>query len=412
MCGPTTRSKLRNSAVGASSSSSPSISLAALSTTDNNNNNNDNDNDNNTNFSKSMKPPLDVVLAPPSLLSRYACATLMIAIFGVWCNVSFYGHGKDESNAPGVGRNVHNWTVPLTLTVSYLLALPLLRLLSKNYLSQNVDMKLLLRETMIVYNAGQVLLNGWMVYRLIHSLVYAGHPFIGDLYTVHTGATFVVWIHYMDKYLEFFDTFFMVLRGRMDQVSFLHMYHHVSIAWAWWFAMRSSPGGDAYFGALLNSWIHVMMYSYYTLSLLKFSCPWKRYITRAQLLQFTSVVIYTVVSFIIVYRDNVASLQTKHYACYVVQTFEMVSLFLLFMRFYSKAYSNKNNKDTSNCESQQQQQQQQISSSSSIKKFPSSDIDGTSTLFTEESSDDGSIPEHTSMSSESSNEAAAIKKDL
>ena len=155
-----------------------------------------------------------------------------------------------------------------------------------------------------------------------------------------------------------------------------------------------------------------MMYSYYTLSLLKFSCPWKRYITRAQLSQFTSVVIYTVVSFIIVYRDNVASLQTKHYACYVVQTFEMVSLFLLFMRFYSKAYSNKNNKDTSNCESQQQQQQQQISSSSSIKKFPSSDIDGTSTLFTEESSDDGSIPEHTSMSSESSNEAAAIKKDL
>ena len=222
MCGPTTRSKLRNSAVGASSSSPPSISLAALSTTDNNNNNNDNDNDNNTNFSKTMKPPLDVVLAPPSLLSRYACATLMIAIFGVWCNVSFYGHGKDESNAPGVGRDVHNWTVPLTLTVSYLLALPLLRLLSKNYLSQNVDMKLLLRETMIVYNAGQVLLNGWMVYRLIHSLVYAGHPFIGDLYTVHTGATFVVWIHYMDKYLEFFDTFFMVLRGRMDQVSILY----------------------------------------------------------------------------------------------------------------------------------------------------------------------------------------------
>ena len=79
-------------------------------------------------------------------------------------------------------------------------------------------MKLLLKETMVVYNGGQVLLNGWMVYRFIDALVNKGHPFIGDLYTVNSGATFAVWIHYMDKYLEFFDTFFMVLRGRMDQV--------------------------------------------------------------------------------------------------------------------------------------------------------------------------------------------------
>lgn len=397
MCGPTTASKLTSSsaaaatAAGESSSMPASSSAATVSTTDNNY------------VSKTMKPPLDVVREPPSLLSRYACATMMIVIFGSWGKVAFYGHGQDEANAPGVGSDVHSWRVPMTLTVSYLLVLPLLRLLFKNYLSQDVDMKLLLRETMIVYNAGQVLLNGWMVYRSIHALVHKGHPFIGDLYTVHTGTTFVVWIHYMDKYLEFFDTFFMVLRGRMDQVSFLHMYHHVSIAWAWWFAMRSSPGGDAYFGALLNSWIHVMMYSYYTLSLLKFSCPWKRYITKAQLLQFTSVVVYTVVSFIIVYRDNVESLRTKHYACYAVQSFEMVSLFFLFMRFYSKAYSNKNRKNKSNGE-----QQQQISSS--MKKVPL-DIDGASSS-SEESPDDGSIPEHSSMSSESSDEAAAIKKDL
>merc|ERR1719424_55187 len=138
----------------------------------------------------------------------------------------------------------------------------------------------------------------------------------------------------------------MVLRGRMDQVSFLHMYHHVSIAWAWWFAMSRSPGGDAYFGALLNSWIHVMMYSYYTLSLLKFSCPWKQYLTKAQLLQFVSVVVYTAVSFVILRRDNL--LESRHYQCYFIQTFEMVSLFFLFMRFYSKAYNNKKNKGSNN----------------------------------------------------------------
>ena len=122
-------------------------------------------------------------------------------------------------------------------------------------------------------------------------------------------------------------------------MSFLHLYHHVSIAWAWWFAIRCYPGGDAYFGALLNSWIHVMMYSYYTLSLLKFPCPWKRFITQAQLLQFTSVVVYTGFSFAIVRKGGQA--EAKHYACFAVQTFEMTSLFYLFSLFYSKAYKKK-----------------------------------------------------------------------
>jgi high-affinity K+ transport system ATPase subunit B len=102
------------------------------------------------------------------------------------------------------------------------------------------------------------------------------------------------------------------------------------------------PGGDAYFGALLNSWIHVMMYSYYTLSLLKFNCPWKRYLTQAQLLQFTSVVIYTGFSVAIQLRQQIA--EARHYACFAVQTFEMVSLFVLFMHFYSKAYKKKKSK--------------------------------------------------------------------
>jgi hypothetical protein len=106
----------------------------------------------------------------------------------------------------------------LALTSAYLVSLPILRVLSKQFLSESVDVKLLLKETMVIYNGGQVLLNAWMVYRMIDAVLFRGHPFIGDVYTVNTGATFAVWIHYMDKYLEFFDTFFMVLRGRMDQV--------------------------------------------------------------------------------------------------------------------------------------------------------------------------------------------------
>jgi len=65
-----------------------------------------------------------------------------------------------------------------------------------------------------------VVLNGWMVYRMVDALVWRGHPFInGPVYLVDTGATYAVVVHYYDKYLEYLDTYFMVLRGKMDQVS-------------------------------------------------------------------------------------------------------------------------------------------------------------------------------------------------
>ena len=90
---------------------------------------------------------------------------------------------------------------------------------TNRYLQNAVDVKLLLRESMILYNAAQVLLNGWMVYRIVTALIWRNHPFIaGPIHTVDTGAAYAVYVHYCDKYLEFLDTYFMVLRGKMDQV--------------------------------------------------------------------------------------------------------------------------------------------------------------------------------------------------
>jgi GNS1/SUR4 family len=300
------------------------------------------------------KAPVETLLEPPSITARYTCASILLGAFSVWGKLTFV----PESQAPGVGTPIHDFRVPLVLTVGYLVSLPILRIFAANFLSKNVDVKLLLRESMILYNAGQVLLNGWMVYRFIDAVLLRGHPFVGDVNTVSTGATYAVWVHYCDKYLEFFDTYFMVLRGKMDQVrimsfthlsikyqlttstqvSFLHVYHHVSIAWAWWYAMSVFPGGDSYFGALLNSWIHVMMYSYYALALLRIRCPWKRFLTMAQLMQFLSVLIYTIFSFYYLKDSTTWSQQTA----WIVQTGEMVSLFALFLHFYKKAYSKTN----------------------------------------------------------------------
>ena len=153
----------------------------------------------------------------PSMTARYSCAAVMVAIFGVWGQWTF-GVVQDEANVP-VGERIHSWKVPAGLGLFYLVSLPVLKALCQRYLWKSVDVRVLLTEAMVVYNAGQVLLNGWMVYRIIVALVNGGHPFIGgtgDLVT--TGTTYAVWVHYCDKYLEFMDTYFMVLRGKMDQV--------------------------------------------------------------------------------------------------------------------------------------------------------------------------------------------------
>lgn len=283
----------------------------------------------------------------PSLLARYTTASILIGFLSLW---SYHAYPPRDAT-PSLTAPMHSYQVPLTLTLFYLVSLPTLKFVTDRFLAPRYDMKVLLTESMVIYNVAQVFLNGWMVYAIIDALVNKGHPFVGNRslvgVAVSSGSSYAVWVHYCDKYLEFFDTYFMVLRGKMDQVSFLHIYHHTTIAWAWWIALRFSPGGDIYFGALLNSIIHVLMYSYYALALLKVNCPWKRYLTQAQLLQFTSVVVYTIyTAYQHFYFTSHDATETQpslgtYYFCCGVQVFEMVSLFVLFSIFYKRSYSKK-----------------------------------------------------------------------
>lgn len=88
--------------------------------------------------------------------------------------------------------------------------------------------------------------------------------------------------------------FIMLLKGNIKQISFLHVYHHATISFTWWMITRKAPGGDAYFSAALNSWVHVCMYTYYLSAALlgknkhvrKKYLWWGKYLTQLQILQF------------------------------------------------------------------------------------------------------------------------------
>ncbi|MBZ3884508.1 Elongation of very long chain fatty acids protein 5 [Sciurus carolinensis] len=92
------------------------------------------------------------------------------------------------------------------------------------------------------------------------------------------------------------DTFFFILRKNNHQITVLHVYHHATMFNIWWFVMNWVPCGHSYFSATLNSFIHVLMYSYYGLSSVRSMRPylwWKKYITQGQLVQFVLTIIQT-----------------------------------------------------------------------------------------------------------------------
>lgn len=132
--------------------------------------------------------------------------------------------------------------------------------------------------------------------------------FLGSFINCNTlQITNAVWWYYISKLLEFCDTFFFILRKKNQQLTFLHVYHHSTMFSLWWIGIKWVPSGSsmccnwmtwwkrylidiyviAFLPAMVNSAIHVLMYSYYGLSVLGPTVAkylwWKKYLTILQL---------------------------------------------------------------------------------------------------------------------------------
>ena len=99
-----------------------------------------------------------------------------------------------------------------------------------------------------------------------------------------------------------------MLRKKQNQVTFLHVYHHSGMVFLAWVGSKYFPGkffslllifllnniyflgGHSVFMGFINSFVHVVMYSYYLASSLspkyKQNLWWKKYITQLQLVIF------------------------------------------------------------------------------------------------------------------------------
>ncbi|KAH7329250.1 GNS1/SUR4 family-domain-containing protein [Stachybotrys elegans] len=99
------------------------------------------------------------------------------------------------------------------------------------------------------------------------------------------GLAYYGWIFYLSKFYEVIDTLIILAKGKPS--STLQTYHHAGAMMCMWAAMRymSAPG---WIFAYFNSFIHSLMYTYYTVTAFGVKVPlfMKRSLTTLQITQF------------------------------------------------------------------------------------------------------------------------------
>lgn len=190
---------------------------------------------------------------------------------------------------------VQSPTLLITSLLIYLaIVLTGLSVLSKRKTQRSQD-PLWLRLIVIGHNVFLIVLSLYMCLGCITQAYLNNYKLWGNGYSEgENKLAFYIYLFYVSKIYEFMDTFIMLLKNNVRQVSFLHVYHHSTISFIWWMIARRAPGGDAYFSAALNSWVHVCMYTYYLLATVigkdeekraKFLW-WGRHLTQMQMFQF------------------------------------------------------------------------------------------------------------------------------
>lgn len=94
------------------------------------------------------------------------------------------------------------------------------------------------------------------------------------------------------QYVDFLDTVFMVLRSKWGQMSFLHTYHHASIAATYWWVANTAYTGDVWAPIMANAVIHTVMYFYYLSSTFGITPSWGQRLTEMQMLQFVFMLVH------------------------------------------------------------------------------------------------------------------------
>lgn len=203
-----------------------------------------------------------------------------------------------------------------------------------------------LRTFIMYYNIFQIVANSWAVYSLVQAGWIRDHVFKcvpADYSATPQNMKFanITWYVLCLKMIDYIETVLFVLRKKQQQITFLHLYHHVSTLFMWWIFLKYYCSAIPIIVEGVNCMVHVIMYTYYLLaslgSMRKIVNFIKPMITIIQMVQFGFLIIHLVLT-----AYNPACPGAK-----VMSTIAIVDLlinFILFWNFYRKSYVKKQSK--------------------------------------------------------------------
>jgi len=190
----------------------------------------------------------------------------------------------------------------------------------------------------IVYNLAQVVVCSIVALNLLPYFCSAEHSW-GLSIVPNETVEWWVFVYYCCKLLDFLDTFFMVLGKKTSQLTVLHLWHHASIVPLFGYFLSAGLGaGFVCTLPLLNSLVHVLMYSHYLATSLFTFTPremwWKPWLTGAQIGHHLLLMVLMVAN--LVYGNPECTL-----AVAVSSIAWGVSILGLFLKFYASKYTGK-----------------------------------------------------------------------
>jgi len=200
-----------------------------------------------------------------------------------------------------------------------------------------------LQKTMVVYSFTLAIANAWVFNKFgVHGW-YRRNSWICEPLDPSDnedalGMAKALWTMYMLKFVDLIDTVIFVLRKKTSQITFLHVLHHAIVPILSWYAVIREPGGYNTLFPFVNSFVHIVMYTYYGLAALGPGVQkylwWKKYITVLQIGQF-------VIIFFLMIRLAIAPPCKVSTDMVAINLFSATLFLCLFLKFFIKSYKPK-----------------------------------------------------------------------
>lgn len=219
-----------------------------------------------------------------------------------------------------------------------------------------------LKWTIRLYNLVLVIINAYLFYDILTNFRY-GRDFWGcgealsskkSIQLLHVGHLF-----FHTRYLEFFDTFFFVLRKKTSQITFLHVFHHSVVPTLMYIGLKFYPIPFNGLLPMTNMFVHVIMYAYYGLATfgpgIQKYLWWKRYLTTMQIGQFALLLLHCSQP-LILHRFPGCNFPP---GLVIINSCIGLTFLLLFISFYKRTYTATKPRD---------QRKRELSNGSGINK--------------------------------------------